>query len=184
MAAKLTVILPAYNGMPYLPQAVESILGQSFTDFTFIIVNDGSTDGTGEYLSSLTDPRIEIANQVNAGQGASLNAGLQRCKSEFIAYMDADDNSMPDRLRQQLEFMEANPQIVMLGTQIEFLVGAVVQKSVEGSHRSRRNSCPLAEGTRRRLPSQSDASHGTRVSDRRLSHLGAWFGYRVLPAYV
>lgn len=129
MSTKLTVILAAYNGMPYLPMAVESILLQSFTDFTFIIVNDGSTDGSEEFLGSLTDPRIVLINQANEGQGAARNAALIRCQSEYTALMDADDISKPERLLYQLEYLEAHPDVVVLGTQIEFLVGAVVQRA-------------------------------------------------------
>lgn len=130
MNPRLTVILPVHNGMPYLPDAVESILQQSFADFTLIIVNDGSTDGSGDYLRTLRDPRIVLVDQVNQGQGASLNAGLLRCQSEYAAFMDADDVSMPDRLQIQLEYLDAHPDVVMLGTQIKFLVGNASQRAL------------------------------------------------------
>lgn len=143
MSPKLTVILPVHNGMPYLPEAVESILGQSYAEFTFVIVNDGSRDGSGEYLRSLNDPRIVLIDQVNQGQGAAINAGLRACQTEYVAYMDADDVSMRDRLRLQLEYMEAHPDVVMLGTQVEFLVGNARQTAL---------NAPLAhEGIRGRL---------------------------------
>ncbi|MGD0913338.1 MAG: glycosyltransferase [Terracidiphilus sp.] len=130
MSLKLSVILPVYNGMPYLPDAVESVLRQTFADFTFIIVNDGSTDGTEEYLRSLNDPRIVLINQSNEGLGASLNTGLKRCQTEYVARMDADDISIPDRFVSQLRYLEAHPEIVMVGTQIEFLIGNVAQKAL------------------------------------------------------
>jgi glycosyltransferase involved in cell wall biosynthesis len=129
MSSKLSVILPVYNGMPYLPDAVESILHQTYADFTFIIVNDGSTDGSEEYLRSLSDPRVELINQANQGQGTARNLALRRCQSEYVALMDSDDISMPDRFRSQLEYLDAHPEVVMLGTQIEFLVGAVAQRA-------------------------------------------------------
>ncbi len=118
MVPRLTVILPVYNGMPYLPKAVESILGQSFNDFTFIIVNDGSTDDSRHYLDTLRDPRIVLLNQENAGQGAARNAALQRCQSEYVAVMDQDDVSITDRLASQLSYLDAHPEVVILGTQI------------------------------------------------------------------
>ncbi|MGB7548741.1 MAG: glycosyltransferase [Terracidiphilus sp.] len=129
MSSKLSVILPVYNGMPYLPHAVESILRQTYADFTFIIVNDGSTDGSEEYLRSLSDARIVLINQANQGQGTARNLALRRCQSEYVALMDSDDISMPDRFRSQLEYLDAHPEVVMLGTQIEFLVGAVAQRT-------------------------------------------------------
>jgi len=130
VATRLTVILPVYNGMPYLPNAVESILGQSFTDFTLIIVNDGSTDGSRKYLDTLRDPRIVVLNQDNAGQGAARNAALQRCQSEYVAVMDQDDVSITDRLASQLSYLDAHPEVVILGTQIEFLIGNISQRAL------------------------------------------------------
>ncbi len=127
---QLTVVLPVYNGMPYLPLAVESILAQTLTNFTLIIVNDGSTDGSRDYLRSLTDPRIVLIDQPNQGQGASLNAGLRRSLTQYTAFMDADDISLPNRLRSQLDFMLAHPDVVMAGTQIEVLAGTVRQKAL------------------------------------------------------
>ena len=129
MNARLTVILPVYNAMPYLPAAVESILHQSFADFAFVIVNDGSTDGSEQYLSALRDPRIEIINQANTGQGAARNVALSKCRTEFVALMDADDISKPNRLLAQLEYLDSNPNVVMLGTQFEFLIGTVAQRA-------------------------------------------------------
>jgi glycosyltransferase involved in cell wall biosynthesis len=130
MGVRLSVILPVYNGMPYLPEAVESILGQSHSDFKLIIVNDGSSDGSAAYLDSLTDSRIVRINQPNAGQGAARNAALAQCHSEYAAVMDQDDISHPGRLLSQLEFLDAHPEVVLVGTQIEFLVGDRSQKAL------------------------------------------------------
>jgi glycosyltransferase involved in cell wall biosynthesis len=110
--------------------AAESILCQSFTDFTFIIVNDGSTDGSRKYLDTLDDPRIVIIHQANAGQGAARNTALQRCQSEYLAFMDADDISKPDRLLSQVNYLDAHPAVVMVGVQIEFLIGSVSQRAL------------------------------------------------------
>lgn len=116
--------------MPFLPDAVESILRQTFRDFTFIIINDGSTDGSSQYLSKLSDPRIVVVDEPNEGIGAALNRGLHMCQSEYVARMDADDISLPDRFLSQVEYLDAHPDVVMLGTQIEFLVGSVAQQAL------------------------------------------------------
>jgi glycosyltransferase involved in cell wall biosynthesis len=130
VATRLTVLLPVFNGMPFLPGAVESILSQTFTDFTLIIIDDGSTDGSGDYLSTLRDTRIVLISQTNQGIGASLNRGLKMCRSEYVARMDADDISMADRFASQVEYLDAHPDVVILGTQIEFLVGTVSQRAL------------------------------------------------------
>lgn len=130
MNPRLSVILPVYNGMPYLRDTVESILRQTCADFTFIIVNDGSTDDSGSYLRSLTDPRIVLIDQPNQGQAAARNTALRHCQSEYVALTDQDDISTPNRLATQLAFLDSHPQVVMAGTQIEFLIGDVRQKAL------------------------------------------------------
>ena len=115
---KLSVLMTVYNGMPYLPEAVESILTQDFTDFEFIIVDDGSTDETSTYLNQLKDPRVLILSQANGGTAAASNFGLSRCRGEYIARMDADDITLPTRFGKQVRFLDGNPTIGILGTQL------------------------------------------------------------------
>lgn len=118
---EVSVIISVYNGMPYLPEAVDSILGQTFQDFTFLIINDGSTDGTEEYLNRLNDPRVHVVHQSNRGQGNARNVGLGMCDSEFVAIMDADDVALPTRLEAQLRFLRHHIDVGMVGTQFKFL---------------------------------------------------------------
>lgn len=118
----VSVLMTTYNAMPYLPAAVESILSQTFTDFELIIVNDGSTDEASRaYLDTLTDPRIEVFHQPNSGTAVAANLGLQHCSRKYIARMDADDISLPTRLQTQYDFMEANPEVAMAGSQLRVL---------------------------------------------------------------
>ena len=121
--AIVTVALPVYNAMPYLPEAVESIVQQTFQDFNFIIINDGSTDGSPEYLDSIKDSRVTVIHQENRGLGATLNLSLEMCKTEYYARMDADDISLPRRLKTQLQFMQDHKDLVLLGTHIAFMAG-------------------------------------------------------------
>jgi len=118
---EVTVLMAVYNGMPYLPTAVNSILNQSIQDITFLIINDGSTDETEDYLKQLTDKRIRVVHQSNRGQGAARNAGLAICESEYIAMMDADDVSFKTRLEAQLCFLHNNKEIGMVGTKFVYL---------------------------------------------------------------
>ena len=113
----ISVLMPVYNGEAYLREAIDSILGQTFTDFEFLIINDGSTDGTKDIILSYTDPRIRyIENEQNLKLIATLNKGIDLCQGKYIARMDADDVSVPERLQKQVEYMEANVTVGILGT--------------------------------------------------------------------
>lgn len=114
MSTKVTVLMPVYNGMRFLKEAVDSVFAQTLTDFEFLIVDDASTDGTPAYLQSLTDPRVRIVtNPVNLGQTGSLNRGLALARGEFIARLDQDDVCLPERLEKQLAMHEARPDVAL-----------------------------------------------------------------------
>jgi glycosyltransferase involved in cell wall biosynthesis len=114
----VTVLMPVYNGAAQVADAIESILGQTLAEFEFLIVNDGSQDGTQAILEDYAtrDPRIRVVRQANMGLAATLNVGLGLAKGEFVARQDHDDLSAPDRLHKQLEWMQAHPDCVLLGT--------------------------------------------------------------------
>jgi glycosyltransferase involved in cell wall biosynthesis len=122
--AEVTVLMSVYNVMPYLPEAVDSILKQTLQDFKFLIINDGSTDRTEDYLNRLTDQRIQVVHQSNHGQGAALNRGIAMCETGFLARMDSDDISLPFRLEAQLNYLLANKDVGLVGTQIAYFTAA------------------------------------------------------------
>ena len=116
-APAVTVLMPVYNAERHLREAVSSILAQTFCDFEFLIVDDGSNDGTREILGSFTDARIIVLHlPENRGVVGALNAGLDIARGRYIARMDADDVALPHRLARQVEFMEAHPDIGVCGT--------------------------------------------------------------------
>ena len=118
----VSVIMPVYNAMPYLKEAVTSILNQTLGDFRFIIVNDASTDRSGEYLRGLKDERVEIISfSKNQGPGAARNFALGRCQTEFVVQMDADDVAFRIRLQAQLDYLRAHEDVGMVGTQFVYL---------------------------------------------------------------
>ncbi len=122
MQPQVTVLLTVYNGMPYLPQAVESIFAQSFTNFTFLILNNGSSDGTTNYLDSLTDPRVHIVHlPKNIGRTAVLNKGMEQITTEFTAILDADDYAMPTRLERQMNFLQQRPEVDLVGSHVRYI---------------------------------------------------------------
>jgi glycosyltransferase involved in cell wall biosynthesis len=115
---KISVIMPAYNQALFIRDAVESVLGQTLTDFELIIIDDGSTDGTARILKELSahDQRIfVITNTQRSGVSVSLNSGLDHATGKYIARMDADDVSLPDRFQIEYDFMESHPEVFLIG---------------------------------------------------------------------
>lgn len=118
---KVSVITTVYNCDKFIAQSVKSILNQSFRDFEYIIVNDGSTDNTSEIVQklALSDNRIVfIDNKLNLGRVPSLNTSLKIAKGKYIAIQDADDLSLPERLEKQVAFLDKNPDHVLVGSNI------------------------------------------------------------------
>lgn len=113
----VSIVLPVYNAELFVAKAINSILQQTYTEFEFIIINDGSTDGSEQIILSFNDNRIRyIKNDTNLKLIATLNKGIALAQGAYIARMDADDESYPNRLRQQVAFMQANPAVGALGT--------------------------------------------------------------------
>ena len=119
--AQVTVLMPVYNGLPFLAEAVQSILSQTFNDLTFLIIDDGSTDGSCEFLERLNDARIRLSHQPHVGLGAALNSGLAMCETEFLARMDADDVAFPERIATQVAFLRHHQEVGTVGSQIAYL---------------------------------------------------------------
>ena len=112
----VSVVLSVYNGEKYLDEAIESILNQTYEKFEFIIIDDGSTDGSLEIIKSYNDKRIVLISRENRGLIASLNEGVQTAKGKYIARMDADDIALENRLEEQVTFMEKKLDIGICGT--------------------------------------------------------------------
>lgn len=120
-APTVSVNMCVYNAEKYLREAVDSILSQTFLDFEFIIVDDGSTDGSACILAGYSDPRIRVFAQANQGIPGARNRALERSRGRYIAVMDADDVSLPERLERQVAFLDAHSEVGVLGTAARFL---------------------------------------------------------------
>lgn len=124
MPPVVSILMPVYKTAPYLREAMDSILSQTFTDFELIILNDCSPDNADEILDTYTDPRIvRYKGEKNVGLSNILNVGIGMARGKFIARMDSDDLSMPDRLQIQMVFLEAHPEIDLVSAGMQ-LFGA------------------------------------------------------------
>lgn len=116
----VTIYMPVYNAERYLSQSIESILNQSFSNFKFIIIDDASTDNSWKIIKSYAkkDSRIiSLKNHINLGVSLTSNIAISKVKTKFLARMDADDISFPDRLEKQLKYLKKNPKTIALGGQ-------------------------------------------------------------------
>lgn len=113
---RVTVLLPAYDCALFLREAVDSVLAQTLRDFELVVIDDGSTDGTAQVLQSYDDPRMVVLTQENQGMAAALNRGLALARGEYVARMDADDRSAPQRLERQVAFLDGHPEVVVVGS--------------------------------------------------------------------
>ena len=130
---KVSIIMPVYNAEKYLREAIESILNQTFTDFEFIIIYDPSFDNTLNIINSYSDARIRIIeNKKRTGLVKSLNKAVRYTHGEYIARQDADDISLPNRLKLQLDFLEKHPEVALLGTGIYVIneKGETIEKRI------------------------------------------------------
>lgn len=114
---RISVVMPTLNAARYLREAVDSILAQTFTDFEFLIVDDNSTDETLDILNSYNDSRIRLIQGPQKGIAAAINCGIREARGTYIARMDADDISFPNRFLMQIEFMDSHPDIGICGSQ-------------------------------------------------------------------
>lgn len=121
-APAITVFMAVFNGAKYIREAIVSILTQDFDDFELLIVNDGSTDNTLEVIAEFKDPRIRLLhNDGNKGLTFTRNHGLKEAKGKYFAILDSDDIAISGRLKLQLNFMNANPNVAICGGQAKFI---------------------------------------------------------------
>lgn len=119
---KVSVIMPVYNGEKFLEESILSILNQTFKDFEFLLIDDGSVDQSMEIIRKFNDNRIRIIqNKTNQGLALVRNIGLKEAKGEYIAWLDCDDISLPTRLEKQVRFLDNKPQIGLCGTWIQLI---------------------------------------------------------------
>lgn len=116
---RISMLMTVFNGLPYLRDAVESVLASEGVDFELVVVDNVSSDGSREYLRGIEDPRLNlIENETNLGQTRALNVGLQACLGAYVARLDADDMTEPDRMALQAAYLDAHPDTGLVGGQM------------------------------------------------------------------
>jgi glycosyltransferase involved in cell wall biosynthesis len=113
---RVSVIIPAYNSMTYLPATIENVLGQTFTDFEVLVVDDGSSDRTAAWVSQVQDRRVRLISQANQGTCAARNTGIALAQGEYIAFLDADDLWHPTKLAKQVCYLDERPEVGLVYT--------------------------------------------------------------------
>lgn len=122
--ARVSVIMPAYNYANYLPEAIQSVLNQTFRDFQLLIVDDGSTDNTREVVRRfLHNPKVRYVYQENRGLAATRNTGVKSTHGEVVAFLDADDVWLEQKLQKQVEVMDSKPEVGLVYTDVHFIDG-------------------------------------------------------------
>jgi glycosyltransferase involved in cell wall biosynthesis len=118
---KVSVIVPVYNGMAYLPETITNLLNQTYTDFEVVIVNDGSTDNLAEWVSQISDSRIKLISQENQGLAKTRNTGIRESQGEYLAFLDADDLWESTKLAKQVEVLDAHPEVGLVYSWVTYL---------------------------------------------------------------
>ena len=113
---KASVIIPAYNAMAYLPETLDSVIAQTFTDFEVLIINDGSSDNIVEWASQIQDSRVRLISQANQGLPGARNTGIWHSKGEYLAFLDADDIWESSKLAKQVECLDKNLDVGMVSS--------------------------------------------------------------------
>lgn len=143
----ISVITPVYNGERFVARTIASVLGQSFKNFEYILIDDASTDASLEIIKSFDDPRIQILqNTVNSRLVTSRNRGLETARGRYVALLDHDDIALPQRLEKQFKAMEADKNLVLIGSQIGYINANDELTSTRTHHQ-----CPSPEYCRAKL---------------------------------
>jgi len=118
MIPRVSVVMSVHNGAGHLHEALGAIMRQTFADFEFLVVDDGSDDGTPQILAAMSDPRLRVVRQERAGHTCSLIKALNLTRGEYVARQDADDASEPQRLARQVALLDSHPEVAIVGSAV------------------------------------------------------------------
>jgi glycosyltransferase involved in cell wall biosynthesis len=143
----ITVLMTTYNCAPFLKQAIRSILNQTFKDFEFLIIDDGSTDETEDFVKQFSDKRICYLKTEHNGRAKALNYGLQKSSNDVIALMDSDDIAHPDRLEKQIRILQNDERFVIVTDGAYFNGSKIIYKTDIPNNPDKFNRLLLLHGT-------------------------------------
>lgn len=118
---RVSVVIPTYNSMAYLPETMATVLSQTHPDFEVIVINDGSTDNTQEWVSQINDSRVKLVSQENRGLAGARNRGIEESQGEYLAFLDADDLWQPSKLAEQANMLDNHPEVGVVCTWVTYI---------------------------------------------------------------
>jgi glycosyltransferase involved in cell wall biosynthesis len=118
---KVSVVIPAYNAMSYLPETMATVFQQTYPDFEIIVVNDGSTDNIKEWIAQVTDSRVKLVSQENRGLAGARNTGIRESQGEYLAFLDTDDLWEPTKLEKQVKVLDNHPEVGLVYTWVTYV---------------------------------------------------------------
>jgi glycosyltransferase involved in cell wall biosynthesis len=136
---KVSVIIPAFNALQYLPETLDTVLQQKFPNFEVLIINDGSSDGIEDWFDTIKDSRVKLISQNNQGLAAARNTGIANAKGEYLAFLDADDLWDKNKLEKQVYILDNNPEVGLVYTWVLYVsqtgesTGRVLKHQLEGN---------------------------------------------------
>jgi len=160
---RVSVIIPAYNAMKYLPETLDSVLKQTYKDFEIIIINDSSFDVIEQWAAQMENPKVKLISQDNQGAAGARNTGINFARGEYIAFLDADDLWEPTKLEKQVCALQENPEVGLVYTWVNrvdekgksigkpfksFLEGNVWEKLIEKNVVAPSSECFVAPASK------------------------------------
>jgi len=172
---RVSVLMAVHNGAPWVADAARSVLAQTLGDLELVVVDDGSTDATGDLLTGIDDPRVRFERRTHAGLTRALNHGLGLARAALIARLDADDIALPERLARQVAFLDAHPEIGVVGS---------AAREINGDGREVRVVRPPEDdgSLRRALIRRNPLLHSTVMMRRRVVEAVAGYDVRFAVA--
>jgi glycosyltransferase involved in cell wall biosynthesis len=181
---RVSILMPVRNGLPWLREALESIASQTLRDFELLVLEDGSTDGTAELLSSWRDDRLRVISTGGVGMATALNLGLDAARAPLVARHDADDVSAPDRLEAQVRYMASHRDVGVLATVADYIdaLGQAVDNDWVRTVRAQHDVAITSEQIAQLMPLTCCVTHGSVMARTAVLRAAGGYQRHIWPA--